>query len=250
MKITKKFEISSKIFAYIICIVQFLALSIEVNGQDSATSNVLDRYGGLDIERVGPTIDRDLAQKMFRRGNTYNNLQRYEEAIEEYRKAISADPSFTDAIRTLANIYYFLQRYEEAKPLLARFIELQVNPSASLIAAVSTLGELERQSGNFDISIGYDLYSIELDPQNDSQIHVMANTYNNAGDAEKAIQIYLAGIEVMPSNAFFDRSVGRILEQEGQLERALVSYESAAAKEPESDFYKTLVENIQLRLQR
>ena len=187
---------------------------------------------------------------MFRRGNTYNNLQRYEEAIEEYRKAISADPNFSEAIRTLANIYYFLERFEEAKPLLARFIESQASTSASLIAAVSTLGELERQSGNFEVSIGYDLQAIKLDPQNDSQIHIMANTYNNSGDAEKAIQIYLAGIEVMPTNAFFDRNLGRILEQQGQVEKALVAYESALEKEPESEFYKTLVDDTRQRLQR
>jgi tetratricopeptide (TPR) repeat protein len=136
------------------------------------------------------------------------------------------------------------------KPLLARFIESQANTSASLIAAVSTLGELERQSGNFEVSIGYDLQAIKLDPQNDSQIHIMANTYNNSGGAEKAIQIYLAGIEVMPTNAFFDRNLGRILEQQGQVEKALVAYEAALEKEPESEFYKTLVDDTRQRLQR
>jgi protein O-GlcNAc transferase len=78
----------------------------------------------------------------------------------------------------------------------------------------------------------------------------MANTYNNSGDAEKAIQIYLAGIEVMPTNAFFDRNLGRILEQQGQVEKALVAYESALEKEPESEFYKTLVDDTRQRLQR
>ena len=91
----------------------FAALSFSLSAtpalaQDTATSNLLDRYSGLEITREGPTIDAELAQKMFRRGNTYSNLQRYEEAIEEYRKAISADPNFANAIRNLANIYYFL----------------------------------------------------------------------------------------------------------------------------------------------
>ena len=244
-----KFGKPLKVFTYI-CIAQLIVLGEASHAQDGTNSNALDRFGGLGIERTAPTIDRELAQKMFRRGNTYNNLQRYEEAIEEYRKAISADPNFSEAIRTLANIYYFLERFEEAKPLLARFIESQASTSASLIAAVSTLGELERQSGNFEVSIGYDLQAIKLDPQNDSQIHIMANTYNNSGDAEKAIQIYLAGIEVMPTNAFFDRNLGRILEQQGQVEKALVAYESALEKEPESEFYKTLVDDTRQRLQR
>ncbi len=219
------------------------------SAQDGA-SGIIERYGNLDIERTGPTIDRELAQKMLRRGNTYSNLERYEEAIEEYRKALSADPNQIEALRNLANTYYFLERYSEAKPLLARYIALQTNVSAALIAAVSTLGQLERQDENFEQSIVYDLRAIELDPDNDSQVHVMANTYNNAGHADKAIQIYGKAIEVAPGNAFFDRSLGRILEQEGHLADALAAYQSAAAKNPDSQFYTDLVESTQRRLEQ
>lgn len=238
-----------KILAYA-SIVPLLALGNSTLPQDNATSNVLERYGNLDVERTGPTIDAELARKMYRRGNTYSNLERYEEAIEEYRKAISADPNFADAFRNLANVYYYLGRYEEAKPLLARFIALTPEPTAALMAAVSTLGELERQIGNFEQSFDYDLRAIELDPQNDSQVHIMANTYNNAGEADKAIAIYRAAVAAMPNNAFFDRSLGRILEQEGRLEEALVAYEDAARKDPESEFYANLVDSTRRRLER
>ena len=231
-------------------VLSLLALSATSYAQNDGAANVLQRYGGLDIERTGPTIDAELAQKLYRRGNTYSNLERYDEAIDEYRDAINADPNFVDAIRNLANTYYFLERYDEAKPLLARFISMQSSTTAGLIAAVSTLGQLERQDGNYEASIDYDLRAIELDPLNDSQIHVMANTYNNAGDADKAIQIYRAGITVMPGNGFFDRSLGRILEQEGRTEEALLAYQAAAAKNPDSDFYANLVETTRNRLQR
>ena len=38
--------------------------------QDSGASAVIERYDNLSLTREGPTIDRELAQKMFRRGNT------------------------------------------------------------------------------------------------------------------------------------------------------------------------------------
>lgn len=223
--------------------------SVAQDDHHSAAS-LLDRYGNLDVERTGPTIDAELAQKMYRRGNTYSNLERYDEAIAEYRKAISADPNFADAIRNLANTYYYLERYAEAKPLLARFISLQTETTAALIAAVSTLGELERKDGNYAASIGYDLHAIELDPDNDSQVHIMANTYNNAGETDMAIQIYQAGIAAMPGNAFFDRSLGRLLEQENRMAEALAAYESAAAKDPDSQFYADLVNVTRSRMGR
>lgn len=225
-----------------------LALSTASIAQDDGPASVLQRYGNLDIERTGPTIDAELGQKYLRRGNTYSNLERFEEAIDEYRKAISADPNLADAIRNLANTYYYLERFNEAKPLLARFIRLQTTTTASLIAAVTTLGELERSDGNYEESITYDLQAIELDSDNDSQVHIMANTYNNAGEADKAIAIYQKAVEVMPDNAFFDRSLGRILEQENRIEDALQAYESAAAKNPDSDFYSKLVESTRSRL--
>jgi len=132
--------------------------------------------------------------------------------------------------------------------LLARFIRLQTTTTASLIAAVTTLGELERADGNYAASIAYDLHAIELDSDNDSQVHIMANTYNNAGEANKAIAVYQKAIEVMPDNAFFDRSLGRILEQENRIQDALQAYESAAAKNPDSGFYSDLVESTRSRL--
>lgn len=215
-----------------------------------ANSSVLDRYGNLGLERVGPTIDAELAQKLLRRGNTYSNLERYDDAIAEYRKAISADPNLIEAIRNLANTYYFLERFSEAKPLIKRFIALQQQTTAGLIAAVSMVAEMERQDGNFEESIAYDLRAIQLNPSNDSQVHVMANTYNNAGEADKAISIYQAGIEAMPSNGFLDRSLGRILEQEGRYEEALSAYEAATLKDPDSKFYQELVDSTKRRLGR
>lgn len=230
-------------FACVLC-----ASSSAVYAQDN--NSALERYGNLSLERVGPTIDAQLAQKLLRRGNTYSNLERYDDAIDEYRKAISADPSLVEAIRNLANTYYFLERFDEAKPLIKRFIALQQQTTAGLIAAVAMVGEMERQDGNFDESIGYDLRAIALNPSNDSQVHVMANTYNNAGQPDKAISIYRAGIEVMPSNGFLDRSLGRILEQENRYEEALSAYEAAALKDPESKFYQDLVDATKRRLGR
>ena len=156
-----------------------LLLSPLGSAQDGSVSTVLDRYNGISLPRQGPTIDASLAQRLFRRGNTFSSLGRYKEAIDEYRKAISADPSFSDAIRNLANTYYFLENYEETKPLLARYIELETRTTASLIAAVKTLGELERESRNYESAIEYDERAIELTPDDDSQVHIMANIYNN-----------------------------------------------------------------------
>ncbi|MBT8145950.1 MAG: tetratricopeptide repeat protein, partial [Gammaproteobacteria bacterium] len=71
--------------------------------QESAPSlqTVLTRYAGAT--RTSPTTDEELARRLFRRGNTYSNLERHEEAIEEFEQCIAADPNFAEGYRNLAN---------------------------------------------------------------------------------------------------------------------------------------------------
>lgn len=204
----------------------------------------------LGATQVGPTVDAALAQRLLRRGNTYSNLERHDEAADEYRQALSADPRLAEAAYALANTYYFLERFADAKPLYARFVALDPGPGAPLVAAMAHLGELERRDRNYDRAVVFDLQSIALDPRNDSQVHIMANTYANDGRVDLALRIYSAASVAVPDNAFYQRSLGRLLEQEGRLEEALRAYEQAAAIDPESTFYADLVESTRARLSR
>ncbi|MDT8427524.1 MAG: tetratricopeptide repeat protein [Pseudomonadales bacterium] len=209
---------------------------------------VLSRLGGLDIERSRGSVDTELAARHNRRGNTYSNLDRLEDAIREYQLSIAADPNQADSIRNLANIYYFQERYDEAIPYLARYIRLQTEITTPLISALQTLGELLRSRQQYEEAIAIDLRTIEVSPDNDSQVHIMGNTYNNAGRIDLAIQIYAKAIEVMPENAFFYRTLGRLYESEAQLAEALAQYRTAAELEPDSRFYQDLVSGLEARL--
>lgn len=198
--------------------------------------------------RAPAVIDTELAQTHYRRGNTYNNMERYEEAIEEYQLSITADPNFADSVRNLANILYFQERYEETIPLLQRFIALQKDTTAGKIAAYNTLGQLLRDAKRFDEAIEVDELAIEHDPENSSQVYVMANTYFNAGLANDAVRIYKKALTITPNDAFIHRSLGRMLEDEGRLEEALLEYRAAVELNPGSQFYSDLVMSLEARL--
>lgn len=49
---------------------------------------------------------------------------RHEEAIAEYRKSVDLDPKFTDALHGLARAYQDLDRYDEAIEVSQRIAEL------------------------------------------------------------------------------------------------------------------------------
>lgn len=198
--------------------------------------------------RAPAVIDTELAQTHYRRGNTYNNMERYDDAIQEYQLSITADPNFADSVRNLANIFYFQERYAETIPLLQRFIALQKETTAGKIAAYNTLGQLLRDAQRYDEAIGVDELAIEHDPDNSSQVYVMANTYFNANRTDDAVRIYKKALTVAPNDAFIHRSLGRMLEDAGRLEEALLEYREAAQLNPDSQFYRDLVMGLETRL--
>ncbi|MES3006875.1 MAG: tetratricopeptide repeat protein [Pseudomonadota bacterium] len=216
---------------------------------NSATSSV-NRYGNLNVERSSAVIDPELGQTHYRRGNTYNNLERFDEAIAEYQLSITADPTFADTYRQLANIFYFQKQFDDAIPMLARFIDLQKEVTAGLIASLNTLGQLLRDAQRFDEAIEIDLRAIENDAENTSQIHVMGNTYANAGRMPEAIRIYEKATSVRPNDAFMHRTLGRLFEQEQRFEDALAQYRAAATIDPASQFYKDLITGLEAQLAR
>lgn len=204
--------------------------------------------GATQQERAAAGAASELAQRHYRRANTYNNLERFDEAIEEYRLAVAADPNLADAYRNLANIYLSQNKPDDAIPMLARFINLQDQPSTPLTASLKTIGDLLRRAERFEESISFDVRAIAADPRDDSLVHIMGNIYDNAGHTDKSIQVYEMATEVMTDNAFMNRTLGRLYEREGRLEDALAQYRKAAATDLGSQFYKELVQNLEVRL--
>jgi tetratricopeptide (TPR) repeat protein len=62
---------------------------------------------------------------LFELGNAYERQGMYEQAIEEYRKALRIDADFVDAIEHLAFLLEKLNRDHEASPLWERILSLK-----------------------------------------------------------------------------------------------------------------------------
>ena len=66
-----------------------------------------------------------------------------EQAVEEYRKSLSADPQFTEAMHGLARALQDLQRYDEAIEIAKRIAELDPDD----ILAHTSLSVLYQKKG-------------------------------------------------------------------------------------------------------
>jgi tetratricopeptide (TPR) repeat protein len=62
---------------------------------------------------------------LFELGNAYERQGMYEQAIQEYRKALAIDADFVDAIEHLAFLLEKLNRDHEASPLWERILSLK-----------------------------------------------------------------------------------------------------------------------------
>ncbi len=196
------------------------------------------------------SADTELSIRHYRRGNTYNNQERYDEAIKEYELSVAADPEMLDSYRNMANIHYSQGRYDEAIPNFIRFVNLYDGaPDTALRSALANLGRLLRDRGEYDRAIEFDLRALEADRDNESLVYLTGNDYLNAGESDKALQVYEKAVELQPDNAFLHRTLGRIYDDQGELEVALRHYRKAAEIDPGSDFYQELVTTTQDRIE-
>src|SRR5437764_3352213 len=73
----------------------------------------------------------------------YFGEERYEEAIEQFRRALAIDPAFTDAMHGLARVLQDLERYDEAIEVAKKMAEL----NADDILAHTSLSILYQKKG-------------------------------------------------------------------------------------------------------
>jgi len=105
-------------------------------------------------------LDPDSSEAHSSLGNIALQFDRdWKRAEDEFRQAISLNPSNVTAHNFLGLLLMALQRYEEAKEVFRRAIQL--NPGGHL---QRSLAWAELESGNFEAAIGYGREECERDP--------------------------------------------------------------------------------------
>lgn len=205
---------------------------------------------GSSSSRSASASNTELAIRHYQRGNTYNNMGRHQDALEEYRLSVAADNEFLDSYRNMGNIYLSLGQPEDAVPMYIRFVNLYDGPpDTALRSALNNIGNELRAMDRFGDALEYDLRAIQADRDNRSLVFLVANAYENRGYFEQAAQVYEKAIELNPTDAFFHRTLGRMYDELDQLEKALAHYRRAAEIDLGSDFYRQLVRETEERLE-
>jgi len=123
---------------------------------------------------------------LLKRGDGYYFNSRYEEAIEEYTRAIAADPGLAAAYRYRASAFLALE--ENVQALADYDRALEIDPSFA--EAHLGRGVLHYRQGAYSEAIDDFDRVIDLDPWNSSARYYKARACEKVGRLREAVEAY------------------------------------------------------------
>lgn len=128
-------------------------------------------------------------------GTALTHAGRYDEATEQYEKAIEINPEYAHAKFNLGHIRFVQERWEEAAQLFERSIELERNYQALFNLAVtqSRMGEIQEAKQRY-------LELLESHPNHIRALLNLARIYHKEGQHAQAMACYRIVLERDPDN--------------------------------------------------
>lgn len=126
------------------------------------------------------------AEILLKRGDGYYFNSRYEEAIEEYTRAIDVDPGLAAAYRYRGSAYLALEEYLQALDDFDRAIEID----PSFAEAHLGRGVLHYRQGAYSEAIDDFDRVIDLDPWNSNAQFYKALACEKVGRLREAVEAY------------------------------------------------------------
>ena len=203
------------------------------------------------------------------RGDLRAELGLYNEAIDDYKKAIKLNPNYDEAKQALEEInkkltnnniknnntqnkesekyyeegvnYHKEKKYKEAVESFDKAIELDNTKSKYYSArgrAKNGLRQYEEAKKDAE-------RALELDKNNAESYFVFGNAKRNLGQYEEAIKDYDKAIELAPNDSYAYNNRGNAKRKLGQYEDALKDYKKALELDPNNDTARKKIQDIQ-----
>jgi tetratricopeptide (TPR) repeat protein len=155
---------------------------------------------------------------------------RFADAEQEYKQALTIDPASGDALTGMANIYMRGQRFGEADPILRRLIAMHPED----VSARVQLGRILFTIGKNDDAIAELQAALKLDPGNSNVQRDLADLYVNSKKYDLAEAQYRALLGANPNDAELHHGLGVVFLKERKFPEA--QQELLIAVKLKSDF--------------
>lgn len=163
------------------------------------------------------------AAEYFERGMNCAVKQDYQCAVENYGKAIKANPDYVEAYKHRAVIYYTNGDFQKAVTDYNRAVELNPNDAGSFYGR----GAVFSNNGDFDRAIEDYTKAIALNPQEPSYAYSRGLAFFNKKEYTKALEDYDRAIKLKPDYVEAFNNRGNVFDEQGKSVEAIKDYTQA-----------------------
>jgi tetratricopeptide (TPR) repeat protein len=175
------------------------------------------------------TLDPRYVTAYYNRGSTYNEYQKYREAIKDFNQAIELNPEYGKAYNNRGYAHNNLGKYEEAIQDFNQAIEL--NPY--LMTVYNNRGAAYQKVGKFDQAIRDLNKAIELNPKDATSYNNRGFAFTDLGNYHSAIQDFNQAIQLDPQDPtiYYNRGCGYL--QLKKYNEALADFDRSIELDPQ-----------------
>jgi tetratricopeptide (TPR) repeat protein len=155
---------------------------------------------------------------------------RFDEAIENYRKAIQINPNYFDALNTLGVALADKGRFDEA--IENYYKAIQINPNNPKV--LNNLGVALADKGRFDEAIENYRKAIQINPNYPKALNNLGNALAARDRFDEAIKYYHQAIQIDPNYLDALNNLGAALAAKGRLDEAIENFRKAIQFNPDS----------------
>lgn len=226
-------------------------ISTELNYLDfeyverGATYDSLQLYDlALEDYKSAIEINPFLASAYNNRGTTYLNLKKFDQAISEFEKAIKLEPSLAMAFLNLGISFHKISEFEKAKQAYENALKLDsFDPLIYYNRSITYESE-----SKFDRALSDLTKAIEINPKYAQALNNRGSLYDDMGQHNKALVDYTQAISLDPTLTEAYNNRGTIYYHWGDFTKALKDYNLAISIDVNDDCAYYNRGNTHLRL--
>jgi tetratricopeptide (TPR) repeat protein len=165
--------------------------------------NELENYEAvLKIAEAGIKIEP--SAKIFTEyGYALYMLNRYTEAIDKYKKALSYNAEEKGAVKGMADAYFTNKDYANAEVYYKKCLELGKDPKI----ANYKLGYIKNDQEKFQKAVEYEMAAIKLDKDYAAAYNELGYAYSKLSQKSDALESYIKASDLNPNNAVYAANI-------------------------------------------
>jgi tetratricopeptide (TPR) repeat protein len=198
----------------------------KIESFNDSASEYLKRSENSDLPKIeSKDVFREIGQCFYSLGEVYDNLEKYSQASESYKKALKIDSTKVDCLFDIAVSLYNDDKLEESKKYLLEFLAKQSSYQAHYF-----LGLIYAHDGSVKEALVEFWNSIDGAQDDSLSDWYRARSYNNLGNAKLTEKYLTSAVQKDPEDIELIYDLISFYEANGECKKAYEYYEMIRTK--------------------